>query len=544
MPKLKLEEAKVARNRLESMPDIQVVKPTDIPSLTSAIRQRVDALVERDELRGQEMQNVLEGVLELKGLAEGMESAADKRIKELETQMASLTREGPGFGSAGFLKGLGGFRLMPPKDLPAVDPAYYTVMALNPQELGTAAVLGLDGLRGGMGRALGLTQVLDQKEAAFLSRGQYLNDALIFEDSFRRAAEGQAYQRRGGIESLRLWKPFQDWAKEAQRSGLSTSGSGLGAEWVPTILSAQMIDLIQAELRLVNFFEVMPMPSGNYNHPVMGSDGTAYYYAEQTSAGSATAITATELATANMSFVAKLLGVRVFTSTQWEEDSIIPAISDIQRRCAKALRRGLENAALNGQSTGAIDTPNPSAGDVRTAWDGIRYDAEQTGVSVDLSTMDVEGLWNIKGQMGAYGLDPSQGAWVTGFAGYVRMMSLKDNGNSILLTQDKVGSSNLFERGQLGQLLGSPVIVSEFYPQDMDSNGVSNSGTKTGLVYVCRPAYRLGERRGILIESSRERYLETFQIVFVGSGRWHWKSVWTPSTSQKIVGKGVNISTF
>jgi HK97 family phage major capsid protein len=542
--KLKLEDTKpVERTRLESLGDIQVVKPTDIPGMTGAIRSRVDALVARDELRGQEMQNVLEGVLELKGLAEGIESAAEKRIKELETQMAGLTREAPGFGSSSFLKGLGGFRLMPPKELPNLDPGYYTMMALNPQELGTAAVLGMDGLRGGQIRAMGLGQVIEPREAAFLSRGQYLNDAIIFEDSFRRAAEGNAYQRRGGIESLRLWKPFQDWAKEAQRLALTTGGALTGAEWVPTILSAQMIDLIQAELRLVNFFEVMPMPSGNYNHPVMGSDGTAYYYAEQSSV-TATAITVTELATANMSFVAKLLGVRVFTSTQWEEDSIIPAISDIQRRCAKALRRGLEHAALNGQATAAIDTPNPAAGDVRTAWDGIRYDAEQTGVSVDLSTMDVEGLWNIKGQMGQYGMDPSQGAWVTGFMGYVRLMSLKDNGNSILLTQDKVGASNLFERGQLGQLLGSPVVVSEFYPQDMDANGVSDSGTKTGLVYVCRPAYRLGERRGILIESSRERYMETFQIVFVGSGRWHWKSVWTPSTSQKIVGKGVNIPTF
>jgi len=123
-------------------------------------------------------------------------------------------------------------------------------------------------------------------------------------------------------------------------------------------------------------------------------------------------------------------------------------------------------------------------------------------------------------------------------------------GFALVATQDKYGPSATFGTGVLGSMLGSPIVVSEDYPQTQNAAGlvVSGSDTQTSIDYVNTKAARFGIRRGVLIQASRERLIEYDQILFQSTGRYHFKWVWTPGSGSgnlkyKVVGSAVNVAT-
>lgn len=447
-------------------------------------------------------------------------------------------------------------------------------MELDPRGLKLDAVRGLvlrkpdhDFAKYGMGTNLyslltfskSEMNLLDEPAQKAVQRFRLLHDTLAITDAYYRghgtaSANAQAYFERGGMKGLRLWKQYEDAAHQLD-AAMSDTGTGggttnpsWGADWAPRGVGLSLIEDIRPELELVSFIETIPMPRNPYLYPVQGIHFLASLAAESTADTGNTALAKNNLQTWKLNLDAVKLAAMLMTSTELEEDSIVPLIAAIRNDLAFSIAAALEHAVLNGQLTSTIDTADvPGATDPRKAWDGLRSFANQVGVSFDFGTgVIVEGLNSIKGQLGKFGKRPGEGVWTTSYAGWAKLLALKDSsGTSLVLTQEKFGSAATVSTGVLGMLLGSPIVVADLYPQAMGATGYNDgSGVdRTGLLYWNHRTVKLGEVRLSLIESSRDWAFDQDQIAFRVTYRAAFKPVRTPALGTwAVAGMGRNIA--
>ena len=69
--------------------------------------------------------------------------------------------------------------------------------------------------------------------------------------------------------------------------------------------------------------------------------------------------------------------------------------------------------------------------------------------------------------------------------------------------------------GQLGQIYGMPIILSEFMDNDLQSTGLytSSGGGTTGMLMVNRDRYKIGQLRNATIEVDKDITRGTHQMV-------------------------------
>lgn len=383
-------------------------------------------------------------------------------------------------------------------------------------------------------------------------RLRFLNDSIAMTHALMLAPGGTlaaAYMERGGIKSLRQWKEWESSSK-VFAGAMDTAEAGAGAEWVPTGVGISLIEDVRPLLELVGYIPTISMPRSPYVYPVQGNHFKAYLVPENTadpiSPAGGTAVGRRSLSTLNLTFTAKKLAAMTIFSTEIEEDSIVPIMPAVRADLAFAIAASQEDVWWNGQLA-SFDTGSvPAADDPRAAWNGIRYAASLTGAEYDFSGgLIVDGLTNMKGQMGKYGKNPSEGVWGTGYIGWAKFLTLKDNaGNPVVLTQEVAGARATFPNGTLGFVLGSPLVVGDDYPENMNAAGIIDGAvtTKTGLVYFNRKQFRRGEVRLSRIEGSRERFFEMEQVALKVTYRGDGKPVRTPSASFRIAAQGINLT--
>jgi len=387
--------------------------------------------------------------------------------------------------------------------------------------------------------------VLPADACSALEKARRMHDAIEIVDVGMHAVGGRAlttYLANGGHKSQRLWPAYEELMTPFQRA-LTTGGAGTGAEWVPTGYTSSIIEDIRQELAIGNLLTTIDMPQNPYLYPVQGLAVKGYKIAE------GIAISQRDIATLNLTFNAVKQAMLVLTSTELDEDSIVGILAMIRSEIAWGLAAGMEDAFINGQLTAAIDSASaPAATDCRSLWDGFRYMANVLAAYTRVNfagTPTAEALTVLKGLMQNYGIRPSDGAWMTGFLLYAKLLTLKDqNGFAVVLTADKIAQAT-FSNGVLGSMFGSPLVVAADYPQNMDSDGLITdvSGSLTGLHYFNRRGFRLGWRRGVQIEGSRERYFDTDQIAFRGTMRAAFKSIQPVSSTYRFIASGVNVPT-
>ena len=424
-----------------------------------------------------------------------------------------------------------------------------------------------------------MARVLPADAVAAVERARHLHDALAIVDCYMNAIGGSRaaeYQRAGGVRSLRMFSAYQDLVMPFERAIAEGAGAGgtaptgtTGTAWVPTGYATTLIEDIRQELVLMSKFQTVNMPQNPYMFPVQGDPVKAYKVPEAAgdwSAGSYSAspagafgvIGSKNIQTLNMVFNAVKMAALMLTSTELEEDSIVSIVSMIRSELAFAMAATLEDAGINGQNTSnpdtfwSLGTPATNS-DFRSSWDGTRYAAYLLRGDTQVNAgggFTGETAATIKGLMGRFGIKPADGLWNLGYLMFAKLLMLKDAaGFALVATQDKAGSAATFGTGVLGSMLGSPIVVSEDYPQTQDASGlVTGAGALTSINYINTKAAKLGIRRGVLIEASRERLFEYDQILFRATGRYAFKWVWTPGSGTgnlkyKVVGSAVNIAT-
>lgn len=413
---------------------------------------------------------------------------------------------------------------------------YYNLVALTPAELRYGIQLpGAPAIKRG-------TEFTDD---ALIREFQLVNDQLIVADMVL-AASSPEYRNLSPdpgtrMQTLKLWKRWEKLYGHFQRA--ITTGADPGLKWIPTMQSARMVDLIQPTLKVASLFTQVDMPTKAYDLPVLGADLIAVFMGENSQ------IIAKDPTLNKATLTAIKLAVRNIVSTESTEDSAVALEPFVTGNCAKAISRAIEDDLNNGDvnvnvSTAqdfdmkAAQTPTDGNNHRRKAWDGLRKKALISGMpNQDLTTFSTANLLTLKGAMGVYGA-PEQGAWIVGFKGLAKLMGLGE-----LLTLDKLGPQATILTGQVAQYLGSPVILSEFVREDVDSTGVnaSSGNTFSTLLYVNREAFVMGRRRDISIVRAAEIQADSDVIQFIGTWRGTFQELFpTGSAANKTVGVGRN----
>ena len=82
-----------------------------------------------------------------------------------------------------------------------------------------------------------------------------------------------------------------------------------------------------------------------------------------------------------------------------------------------------------------------------------------------------------------------------------------------VLTMDKFPQPTLVS-GQLAQIMGMPIIISEFLTGDLNATGLfTGSGATSGMLMVNRDRFKIGSLRGASLEVDKDITRGTHQMV-------------------------------
>ena len=328
------------------------------------------------------------------------------------------------------------------------------------------------------------------------------------------------------------------------------------ANWLPTMMSGEMLDLIRTEYAAADQFPEIQMPTATYDYPAAGADLDCFLTAEQTkdpTGESATYVSHSKTTVSKVTLTAKKFGVRTVLSDEADEDSIIPVIQHLQDKHRIAHAFGVDGAILDGQATAQIDTGIDSgsidADDYRMAWDGLRYIATQvkTSATKDLSTCNPENLAALRAMMGKYGTNVKDLVCFVSYSGLYNF--IKDD---LIISIDKYGPYASLVTGfagqpvganEVGRMFGIPVVlVGHTIWEQMNASGIydASTTTKTCLVLANKRAFLHGVRRGYGAKVLNEVYAPYGAIGVISSSRHSFVDAYSGATDLDVV-YGYNI---
>jgi HK97 family phage major capsid protein len=273
---------------------------------------------------------------------------------------------------------------------------------------------------------------------------------------------------------------------------MDTATATEGAEWIPTTLSAQLIEKYRLEARVAALFDEIVMPRNPFVLPTELGDMTFYLMPESLTAEPSKTPT-TKLTTGNKTLTSKKLRARSIWSEELDANSIIPILPRVKDTIAKSAALAVEDVILNGDTTAPHqDSDVTDSKDHRKSWKGLRKLC-LAGAKADLGTFDKDTTRGLLTLMKKYGITPSEVAWIAGIVDYNKLRGLAE-----LLTVDKYGPAATILTGEVGKYYGSPVIVSEKIRETLNATGTYDGSVvdNTILIAVNRRAWIIGNDGG------------------------------------------------
>jgi HK97 family phage major capsid protein len=325
----------------------------------------------------------------------------------------------------------------------------------------------------------------------------------------------------------------------AQAMDSSTAGEGL--EFIPRELSANLIDRVELAQKVLSLFTSVDMPTQPFDLP--GRPVARKKLArgvENTADSGQTLVKKVTPGTRQVTFTAKKFWGEALVSKEAEEDAIVAMLPFIVSELERYMRYDLEDAGVNGDTAGALDTAAGfyAADDPLLNWDGLRKlapaAAKTDGGNAKLTASMLRANRKV---MGKYGVDPLELAHILSVNAYIDLLD-----DSSLLTLEKYGPNATILTGELGKVDNIPVVVSEAVHADLNAAGVFDNVTKTRTeaISVYRPGFGVGERRGLTIEILRELYSEADQDAVKISVR-RALSPFYPTATEPIVALTYNL---
>jgi HK97 family phage major capsid protein len=337
-------------------------------------------------------------------------------------------------------------------------------------------------------------------------------------------------------EQTKIWKKNQTAAGEL-RKAINVTTSTQGANWVPTELSADVVDKFRLALKVGALFKRIQMPTNPYDVPIAGSDASAYLVPESTS-DTATKITASQPSTNKLRLSAQKLAARTIFSEESSEDMITPVLPWLKDNLATVMAQSFENALINGDFTSVVhmDADSDVSSNVRKAYNGLRRQAKTGAVTQSVSSFSTASVRTIRTAMGKYGVDPRQLAWIVSPKGYQKMVGLAE-----VQTVDKYGPAATILSGELAKFDGIPILVSEHVREDLNATGYYDSTTTDNsvIILVWLPGFWIGDRRMMTLKTFED--IQVDQTVLVTTMRAAFDSPHDEAV-EKIVNIGYDLA--
>jgi HK97 family phage major capsid protein len=372
---------------------------------------------------------------------------------------------------------------------------------------------------------------------------QDLNDGLAFCQAMMHR-ENEPFD----VRSSKRWPLFVKLQREISSKILTPGGSGTGAEFVPTIMSSTMIELYRQKLRIAGLIEHIKIPqgTGSYDLPLEGADVDPYLSsgaADDDPSTAANVIGTRTPATAKVTFSPKGFKVRLLVNSEATEDAIFNLLDYLRKKGVQSLVEGTEGAIVNGDTTGThMDADTTGATNYRKAYDGLRKltnaEAKYALVTADAGKLKGLHFVNLRTKFGKFGDDPSQIVSVVSPIGAAHLTA-----DSNFMTVDKIGDKASLLTGQVGMVLGGPVIVSSKVKNNLNNSGVNDGVTtdKTIAISFHRGCFALGDKREITVESMKD--IQTDKWIVVVTNRHDFKRLQAEASLERNVGIITGIST-
>lgn len=209
------------------------------------------------------------------------------------------------------------------------------------------------------------------------------------------------------------------------------------------------------------------------------------------------------------------LATKEYVGYEEEEDSIVALMPVIRDAIARRMAKSADLALLRGTGTngdpiaGLASLGNPASDVTKGVGDGV-------------ASVDIPDFIALRKNLGIYGLDPSNLVWIVSHELYYHMMGFDQ-----FLTIDKIGTRATLLTGQVGSMLGTPVVVS----QQFDNANIVTPAAGTTFGMLVRPTnFVKGDLRSMRVEGDRD--VTNQKNVLVATRRFGFKDL--------DVGRGVN----
>ena len=313
---------------------------------------------------------------------------------------------------------------------------------------------------------------------------------------------------------------------------MDTGETGFGAELIASETLASIWRQARLESLVSSLFNFIQMPSETTPIPIDGGLPEFLFVSEATTS-TASNFATSKTGTGRRNLVAQKLICHQIWSGELEEDSIIPFVPFIQQQLGTSAAFYLDSLVLNGDTTNAstgninLDDADPADTKHYLALDGIRHLPLVTNVGNEQNTnaaMTAANLLKLRALMGVWGTNGAQCAFIMDMQTFASIMGLEQ-----VLTVDKFGAGNraTIRTGQLGSIIGSPIIVSEAMSLTEADGKVSTSAAnniKGQIICVNRTGWLGGYRRTLQLEFERipatdqSRLVASMRVAFINWG--------------------------
>lgn len=268
--------------------------------------------------------------------------------------------------------------------------------------------------------------------------------------------------------------------------------------WVPTVWENALWRKLRLENKVAGLFRHIDLPANTYELPTESTDPTVYRVTEST-AGTptlSTGVTPSQSADTKVQLSTSKLGARVWISGELEEDSAFPIIPLIKDQMNRKMEDAIEFIILSGDTatdSANVSTATPATTAVVRVDNGLRKYCliTQTGQGTSVGELTFDDLVTIRYLLGKQGVNPANLAFITDYRSYLkRFLALDD-----FMTLDKYGNNAIIMKGELGKVMGIPVIVSENLDLTGTNGKVISGGTVGSILCVARDRWICGWRR-------------------------------------------------
>ena len=312
-----------------------------------------------------------------------------------------------------------------------------------------------------------------------------------------------AQQREPGDADSRSLEAWQANLKAAMDSTTASRGD----ELVPTAEAATLWADVNLDTHVAALFPRVDMPTNPFQLPLQLGNVSWYPGTENT------ATTDTALATARQTLTAYELVAEVPWSLTLDEDTVIAMAGEVRSTLVRNAVEVIDDVLLNADTTAVnninADTATINASDAGkghwlVGFDGLLHLplVDNTAQGNDHGDAPDADMYNeVRGLLGKYGVRPSELAYIVDVSTYIKSLGAEE-----FRTLDKLGPQATILNGQLAQVDGIPVIVSEQMAKSDDDGKVTSGATnaKGRLLLVNRSQWRLGFRRELMIETTRD----------------------------------------